>query len=105
MFYAKNSTPFPALIQCRQDTETLQSHPPCSLGELEIANFGFFSKGASVKAICFVPVCISTYGMEQKKSLIMALKLELSISARAHTQLSKLHLTRTHLKVPDRGNS
>ena len=58
-----------------------------------------FSKCACGNSIYFVPVCTSTYRMEQSKTLI------LNVSAEAHTQLSNLQHAKTHLKVPNGRNS
>ena len=43
--------------------------------------------------------------MEQNKTFIMVLNLEMSVSARAHAQMSNLHRTETHLKVLNGGNN
>ena len=43
------------------------------------------------------------YRMEQNKTLIINLNLAMSISTKAHAQLSNEHGTETHLKVPKEG--
>ena len=43
--------------------------------------------------------------MEQNKTFRMVLNLEMSVSARAHAQMSNLHRTETHMKVPNGGNN
>ena len=40
----------------------------------------------------------STYSIEEKNTLIMALNLEMSVSARAHAQLSSLKTSRHPLR-------
>lgn len=65
------------------------------------------SKCACTNSIYFVPVGTGTYGMIENRTLLMALKLVvMSVSVRTHPQLPKaLHSTKTHLKVPNRGNN
>ena len=53
------------------------------------------------KCIYFMPVRTSTCRLEKK----MALKLEMSVVARGHAQLSNLRHTMTHLTVPIGGNN
>ena len=43
--------------------------------------------------------------MEQNKTLMMPLKLLVSVSARAHELLSNLHRAKTHVSVPNGANN
>ena len=53
-----------------------------------------FSKCACVNSIYFVPVCTSTYNMEHNMASVIALNLEMGVSARTHVRLSRklLHI-------------
>ena len=67
----------------------------------DIGLFPLLSKHTCVNAIFLMPVCTCTDRLEESKILIMTLSLEISVSARAHAQLSNMGRTKTHLKVPD----
>ena len=46
----------------------------------------------------FAPVCTSTYRLEQNETLIVALDLEMSVSVRAHAQMSTLRTRKYQIK-------
>ena len=55
-------------------------------------------KCACLNSIFLLPVCTSTYRMEQNKTLIMALNLELSVSVRAHA-LCQICPVKRHIRT------
>lgn len=55
-------------------------------------------------AIYFLSVFTSANRMKQISTWIMPQNLEVSVSARAHAELSNLHSAKSHLKVPNGGN-
>ena len=63
------------------------------------------SADAHAYMLSILCVCTSKYHMEHNMTCTMALNLEVSVSARAHVQLSNMRHTKTDLNVPHGENN
>ena len=60
----------------------------------------YFQQCACVNAIYFAPVVTTTYRMQNNKSSVIGLSLEMSVLARTHAQLLNFLYISAHLSVP-----